>query len=130
MTPEQFVTAIRQVAFEQAANPTVLEPHGRAPHRAMLEVWEWYSGLNARDQALVGRTMRLAAWSGIFGVFAVLDGVRAIDDAPHGHLALIYVDASGQSHPLNDSLGSGPGSDLRDLWNAEVFPPEEPELVG
>jgi hypothetical protein len=61
MTPEQFVTTIRRVAFEQAASPTVLEPHGHAPHPAMLEVWEWYSELSTRDQRLVGRAMRLAA---------------------------------------------------------------------
>lgn len=73
MTPEQFVTTIRQVAFERAASPTVLEP-------------------------------------------------------PHGHLALTYVDASGQSHPLNDTLGSGPSSGVHDLWSAEVFPPGEAEL--
>jgi hypothetical protein len=125
MTPEQFIAVIRQVVFEKAAGSEVLEPHGRAPSAGMVEVWEWYSRLDARDQALVGRTMRLAAWSGIFGVFAVLDGVRQSDDPPHGHLSLMYVDASGQANPLNDPVASGPGTDLHHLWNAEVFPPGE-----
>jgi hypothetical protein len=70
--------------------------------------------------------MRVSAWSSIFGVFAALDGVRAIDDGPHGHLALVYVDSSGVSHALNDPLGTGTRDALHDLWNAEVFPPSEP----
>jgi hypothetical protein len=126
MTPDQFVAAMRQVAFEPAVSPAVLEPHGQSPHPAMVGIWEWYSDLSDRDRALVVHAMRFSAWSSIFGVFAAIDGVRAFDDGPHGHLTLAYVDSSGVSHALNDPLGRGTDEALHDLWNAAVFPPAEP----
>jgi hypothetical protein len=126
MTPEQFVAAIRQVAFEPAARPAVFEPRGRSPHAALVGMWEWYSELDERDRAFVAQAMRFSAWSSIFGLLAALDGVRAIDGAPHGHLTLAYVDAQGESQALNDPVGAGTGDALHDLWNAQVFPPSEP----
>jgi hypothetical protein len=54
----------------------------------------------------------------------MIDGVRQIDNPPHGELKLTYVDPDGTEYPLS---GMGPDLDeLHSLWTTEVFPYTEP----
>jgi hypothetical protein len=122
MTPEEFVAAIRQSVFDSAASEGALQPRGRQPHEVLIQMWDWYTALPGHDQAHVQRAMRIAAYSALFGFFVVLDGVRAIDQIPHGELRLIYTDHDGNEQQLNRPEVE----ELHALWPAEVFPYTEP----
>lgn len=120
MTQEEFIVGVRRWVFEGAASENALQPAGRKPHKALVTLWDWYTALSERDKALVQHAMRISAYGALFGVFAMIDGVRQVDDQPHGELKLSYVTPDGIEHPL-----SGPGLDLDELhslWTAEVFP--------
>jgi hypothetical protein len=124
MTQEEFITVVRRWAFEDAAEEDALRPVGRKPHQALITLWNWYKALPQRDKALVRHAMRISAYGALFGVFAMIDGVRQIDDPPHGELRLIYIDPEGAEQPLS---GRGPDLDeLHSLWSSEVFPYTEP----
>lgn len=114
------MTVNRRDVFDPAATEGTLRPTGSQPHQMLVTIWDWYSGLPRRDRALVRQAMRLSAYSALFGVFAMIDGARAVDDPPHGELRLTYVRPDGAEQPL-----SGPRPDrdeLHSLWSAEVFP--------
>ena len=121
MTPEQFVAVIKQVVFDTAAKEGALQPRGRQPYEVLVRLWDWYSSLPGRDQALVRQAMRIAAYGAVFHFFAVLDGVAAFDDPPHGELRLIYTDAQGNEQQLNRPEME----ELHDLCTNEVFPYSE-----
>jgi hypothetical protein len=118
MTQEEFIAAVRRWAFEDAAAERALEPAGRKPHQVLVTLWGWYTALPERDKTLVTQAMRISAYGALFGVFAMIDGVRQVDDPPHGELRLTYFAPDGTEHLL-----SGPDLDeLHSLWAAEVFP--------
>jgi hypothetical protein len=124
MTQEEFIAVVRRGAYEGAAGDSALKPAGCKPHQVLVTLWDWYTALPERDQALVRHAMRISAYGALFGVFAMIDGVRQVDDPPHGELKLTYVAPDGTEHPL-----SGMGSDLDELhslWTTEVFPYTEP----
>lgn len=126
MTQEEFMTAVRRWAFEGAVEDSALKPVGRMPHQVLVTLWEWYTALPERDQALVRHAMRISAYRALFGVFAMIDGVRQIDDPPHGALKLTYVAPDGTEQPLS-RFGPDPDLDeLHSLWTTEVFPYTEP----
>jgi hypothetical protein len=118
MTPEEFVSAIKLVVFDAAASEEALRPSGRRPHEVLAQMWDWYSGLPDRDQALVRHSMRIAAYGAVFGFLAVLDGASVIDDPPHGTLQLTYVNPDGTRLQLNRPEIE----ELHGLWTNEVFP--------
>ena len=128
MTQEEFVAAVKQVVFDSAASEKVLQPHGRQPHQVLVRMWEWYTGLPDRDQALVRHALRIAAYAAVFNLFAVLDGSAVIDDPPHGQLRLTYVGPDGREQPLNlnDRVSISEVDELHSLWTTEVFPYTEP----
>ena len=72
------------------------------------------------------RSMRISAHGAVFGVFAMIDGVRQIDDPPHGELRLTCVAPDGNEQPL-----SGPGGDLDELHarRARQVPIAQPAAV-
>jgi hypothetical protein len=124
MTQDEFIAAVRRGAFESAVRETALQPAGRKPHQVLVVMWEWYTALPDRDKALVGQAMRISAYGALFGILAMIDGVRVIDDPPHGELRLTYVTPDGIEQPLNGML---PDLDeLHSLWTTEVFPYTEP----
>lgn len=121
MTPEEFVAAMKLAVFDSASDPGGLEPTGRAPYDWSVLVWTWWLRLADHDKAMVRQVMRLTAHSSLFGVFAVLDGVRAVFPG-EGDLLLTFVDGE-RSVLLNDPET---GEELHDLWQQEVFPYLEP----
>jgi hypothetical protein len=124
MTPEDFVAEIKRVVFDYVSEGT-LQPHGRQRDKVKVRVWDWYTKLSSQDQALVRHAMRIAAYSAVFGLFIVLDGMSAIGPHPHGELRLIYTDLDGSEQLLNP-----PDENLHILWMNELFPDTEspPEL--
>ena len=104
MTPEEFVEAIQQVVYQTAVDGTVRQlqqPSGRRPAELSLALHEWYEGLSLDDRTMVTEALRRVADLATFGFLCVLDGVRVIDDPPHGELRLTFTDAEGVEHVLN-----------------------------
>ena len=57
--------------------------------------------------------MRIAAYGAVFNFLAVLDGVAASENPPHGELRLTYIDPDGSQLQLNrpesrSFMASGP----------------------
>ncbi|MBO0786360.1 MAG: hypothetical protein J2P33_09815 [Actinobacteria bacterium] len=87
--------------FDPAVSEKVLQPHGRQPHQVLIRLWDWYARLPERDEAFVRHVMRIAAYSSVFGLFAMLDGSTVIDNPPHGQLRLTYIGPDASEQPLN-----------------------------
>lgn len=128
MTQEEFVAAIKHVAFDPAVSEKALQPAGQKPHQVLVRMWDWYTGLPRHDKAMARHAMRIAAYGAIFNFFAALDGSAAIDDPPHGQLRLTYISPDGSEVPLNltGQVSIPEADELHALWTAEVFPYTEP----
>lgn len=114
MTSEEFVEAVRQHVQHSAAEETLENlraPPGRSVAKDVRARSVWYNGLDPEAAAHVGRIVESAAHAAVFGLFAILDGVRTIDDAG-GEFELTYV---GEKRlVLNDPAAIG----LHELLNA------------
>jgi hypothetical protein len=111
MDAEDFVTGVRTAVFEssiKATLATVGEPVGKAPTEERLDLAEWYNGLGDADSARARELVRLAADQAVFGMLAVLDGVRTVHNS---HPALV-LHADGV--PLN------PDGELHELWQIAI----------
>jgi len=95
---------------------TFESPPGRKPSEALVLISTWFSALADADRRHVASAMRLAAQSTLFGVLAVLDGVRSIDDPPHGELVLSWRPPHGTVSSLNPE-----DMDLHDLLEGPVL---------
>jgi hypothetical protein len=81
-------------------------------------VSQWFNQLPDADKAKVQDVVKLATRQSVFGVFAVLDGVRQVDGSENkGVLELRYC-KNGQSQLINDS-NTQP---LHDIFN-QIVPP-------
>lgn len=114
MNNEKFIEAIRHHVLDAAIEDTIANlknPPGRrvAPHERAAS--DWYNSLKDDEITFVNSTVTKAVHEGLFGLLAVLDGARTIDDGA-GKFELIY--ASDQRILLNDPKTIG----LHDLLNA------------
>ena len=83
MTPEDFVKILRNRAMNAAVAGTaaLLEsPPGRKPSHELVEVSEWYHKLTEQDRTILMRVLRMTSYQAVFGVLAILDGVRTVND--------------------------------------------------
>jgi len=116
MTPEEFVAALRKVVLLTTVNSTlsVLErPPGRAPGRELIELSSWYKGLVPEERAMLQRVATMVARQAVFGVLAVLDGVRPVESTPEkGNFRLVFQ-KGGREWALNPPDGVA----LHDLLN-------------
>ena len=106
---------MERVAVTAAARDTIEDlrrPPGRSPRPVDLERSQWFNALGDYDQQMVAGVAARAAFGAAFGLFAVLDGVRAFDEA-HGSLRLVYVDPGGNEFVLNDPSGCELHAELR-----------------
>jgi len=115
MDTTEFVDAVRtQVmgsAVEQVRS-TLVAPAGRQPDAEVIALSKWYSGLAKEDQEMVLKALAEASHAAVFGLFAVLDGVKRIDPAePPGEFELWYNGKGRRARldgDLHDSLNSEP----------------------
>src|SRR5262249_36007684 len=116
MNAEEFVKAIRSDVMRSAVDGTIknlLTPPGRRPDPALVVLSEWYLGLKELDRDMVRGVLGEASHAAVFGLFAVLDGVRRVDTAqPPGDLELWYARRERRTK-LN--------GDLHDLLNSEPW---------
>jgi hypothetical protein len=108
MKQQTFVDALRQhvnAAAVEGVLAVLQSPPGRRPGPEVRELSGWYLGLTPRDRERVRALLTLTGHHVLFGVLAVLDGVRAIEGpGPKGHFELRYVSPSGESTTL---VGAG-----------------------
>ena len=94
MNNEEFVSVIKQVVRESAIEGTLKQtekPSGRKVSDERRLKSEWYNHLSEEDKKMVRAIITDAVDDSVFGFFAVLDGVRAIEnDQNKGELFLIH----------------------------------------
>jgi L-arabinose isomerase len=104
MTREEFVSVLKMVARDSAVD-TVLRnletPPGRRPAPELVKSSAWFKQLGPEDREMVRWVVAKAAHDCLFGVFCVLDGVRAFARDSEANLELYYV-SGGKRVLLND----------------------------
>lgn len=116
MDSYEFVTAIRRVVRDDTIENLVdylEDPPGRNVPEATKNKSDWFKKLSAKDRFFVESVIQEAVSDAIFGMLAVLDGVRAIEGpGKKGNLKLIYE--GDQEVLINDPKGE----DLHDIFNS------------
>jgi hypothetical protein len=114
MNSEDFVDAlkrhVRDAAIEDAIANLKNPPGRRVPPQVRARS-DWYNGLSVEDAEHVKDVIATAVHGALFGLLAVLDGARTIDDE-RGRFELTYV--ADQRVVLNDPQAV----ELHDLLNA------------
>src|SRR5688572_12326097 len=117
MDSAEFIQAIKRYVRNAAVEDTITNlkrPPGRRVLPPIRERSIWYNQLSAADAEHVNSVISTAVHGALFGVLAVLDGARAVEDGDNkGHFELSYVGK--QKVLLNDPKCIG----LHDLFNAE-----------
>ena len=110
MTRQELIKGI-SVAVQESAVKTVISELSAGVNQSA----DWYNALSAQDRERVAEVVRLSVNVALFGMFCVLDNVRAVEYGPDkGTLRLIYVNAKrGVEVQLN---GSG-GDELHDIFH-------------
>ncbi len=94
MDKEAFVKAVEQGVRDSGVKglvSTLADPPGRWPDQWEIERSAWYNQLSSDDKANIKTIIEDAIDTALFGVFAVLDGVRVIEPPEHrGHLVLLH----------------------------------------
>ena len=89
MTPEEFIEVIVSEAYEGAASDVrkvTISPPGTEPRQSDIKLSNWYNGLDAKSQEMVYALIKEGADTAIFGVFAIIDGVRGGGSLPRFRL--------------------------------------------
>lgn len=82
MTKEKFICLLRESVMPAATTgviTTVENPPGRNPSASLLALSKWFRALSYTDKTNIARLVENAANECLFGVCAVLDGVRVVD---------------------------------------------------
>jgi hypothetical protein len=111
MNGEQFVKALKMVVRDNTISGLIenfKKPPGRHPTGKFVNLSKWYLSLSDSDKEKIKEVIELAVDSSVFGILAVLDGVRAIeDDCSKGRINLTYVNGSSEillNDPQNEYL--------------------------
>ena len=105
MTQREFVQGIKVAVYDTAVGgclATIENPPGRHPEPQLLALSQWFKRLSAGDKSMVREAIELASRQSLFGLLAVLDGVRQIEEsAAKGALELRFA-KDGRTELLND----------------------------
>jgi len=117
MDQTTFVDLLRAVVLDGLSNDLARnwqEPPGRlrSDERALRS--QWVSQMSDTDRQLLETFGSEAARAALFGVLAVLDGARKIEDQSKGHLELRHVHA-GETQLLASSGPDIPVPPLHEL---------------
>lgn len=121
MSLDIFMHGIKENVRDAAVEDTIEQlksPSGRNPKRKHVEQSEWFNSLSQSDQSMVISVLHEAVDESLFGLFAILDGVRDINDSVDetygGRFEVLYVDNNNNRLILN----SENNVDLHDAYNA------------
>ncbi len=122
MTSIEFTEKISEVVYDSTVSGCVSimqKPPGRSPSLQMQELSEWFNQLSEFDRDKVKAVIELTSRQSIFGMLAVIDGVRQVDCSDNkGILELRYLN-DGHSQLLNDPKAES----LHDIFN-QLVPPQ------
>lgn len=108
MNAVEFVDAIRTEVRDAATQGVIAlleQPPGRRPSASLVTLSQWFANLSDEDKQCVCKIAAMASDQATFGILAVLDGVRVIEDgADRGTLDLRYL-KDGKPTLLNDPNG-------------------------
>jgi len=116
MTPQYFTTKIRQVVYEPAINETlslIQKPPGRKPLENLVALSQWFATLSDTDKRNLEKAIAVAVHQATFGMLAVIDGVRQIEDSPSKGILELHYKKDGQDVLLNATNSEY----LHDLFN-------------
>lgn len=114
MNTEDFVDALKRHVMDAAVEDVIANlknPPGRRVSPEERARADWYNGLSEEETQHVNSAIASAVHHAVFGLLAVLDGARTIDDEG-GRFELTYI--GDQRVLLNDPQAV----DLHDLLNA------------
>jgi hypothetical protein len=120
MDNAEFVDALKLYVRDDGIKGVISRlksPLGRSVSPKMKNLSEWYNSLSEENTKNVNIIIELIAHDVLFGVFAILDGVRIIDKEK-GKFELAYKTQE-NSFILNDPAEIG----LHELFNSE-YPPK------
>lgn len=83
MNTDQFIEGMKDNTYRSAISDVLeqlTQPPGRQPMAEEVELSAWFNQLAAEDRERLAAVVEMAAYHAIFGVMAVLDGVRVIDN--------------------------------------------------
>jgi hypothetical protein len=117
MDQTTFVDLLRAVVLDGLSND-LAQNWKEPPGRLRSDDWslrsQWVSQMSDADRDLLEAFGSEAARSALFGVLAVLDGARKIEDQSEGHLELRHVHA-GETQLLASSAADMPVLPLHEL---------------
>lgn len=114
MNSEDFVEALKRHVRDAAIDDTIAnlkQPPGRRVSVQERVRSDWYNALSVKEAEHVNGVIATAVHETLFGLLAVLDGARTIDDEG-GRFELSYI--ADQRVVLNDPQAIG----LHELLNA------------
>jgi len=111
MNAVEFVRVIETIVRDASVMDTVSivrSPPGRQPAPELLNLSEWYSRLDAGDQAMVGRMLAEVARQAVFGFLSVLAVARQVkpSESGKGYFELRYIKGDRQQ------ILSGPAGEV------------------
>ncbi len=109
---EKIILDVRNAALEDVILK-LNRPPGRRPRQRHILQSKWYSQLSHENKSMLQQVLLEAIDEALFGIFAVLDGVRSIQEPESkGQLELSYNDG-GSRQLLNDTKSNS----LHDIYN-------------
>src|SRR5690349_12160906 len=85
MTSDDFARAVKLYASDAAARITLSNlksPPGRRPTPEYIRRSEWFGKLSLSDQEILTEIIQEAAENAAFGLLAIIDGSRVVEDTP------------------------------------------------
>jgi hypothetical protein len=114
---ETIVSCVRDTAVEDTVS-VMEEPPGRKPRKKDLELSEWYNKQSIRDKEMIKKALYEAVDSSLFGLFAVIDGVRTIEEAGHKGDFKLYFEKDAEKKLINERSKEY----LHDIYNSITNP--------
>jgi hypothetical protein len=117
MTPETFISSIKTDVHDSSVRgviETLQHPAGRKPPQRVVELSQWFHSLSSSDRVRVEQVIQLAVHNGIFGLLAILDGVRTIEKDASLELS---CRRNGKQHSLTGSSQEF----LHDIYQSDVY---------
>jgi hypothetical protein len=120
MKSEAFIKSIKTLVHDSGVRSvveTLEHPAGRRPPQRLVELSDWFRSLSASDKARVEQVIQLGVHSGVFGLLAVLDSVRSIEDGhDKGSLELSYLRGGER-----DILTEPSQEMLHDIYQSHIY---------
>jgi len=120
MTASHFIDAIKVAVHDSAISgveQTLLIPSGRKPPANITEVAHWFSTLNNEERNHIHKIVAMSVHAGVFGMLAVLDGVRSIQDNEERGQLLLTISDGTETQLIND-----PSEEmLHDIYQSKVY---------